>query len=55
MSIASVVLDHILNKDFLKNVIKVGDYLKSRLEDEVIKKYPTLSFRYKRERINVGY
>ena len=42
MSIATVVLDYILNKDFLKNVVKVGNYLKSRLEDEVIKKYPTL-------------
>jgi acetylornithine/N-succinyldiaminopimelate aminotransferase len=42
MSIATVVLDYILNKDFLKNVEKVGNYLKSRLEDEVIKKYPTL-------------
>ena len=42
MSIATVVLDYILNKDFLKNVLKVGNYLKSRLEDEVIKKYPTL-------------
>ena len=42
MSIATVVLDYILNKDFLKNVIKVGNYLKSRLDEEVIKKYPTL-------------
>tara|TARA_B100001559_G_C16456168_1_gene601715 strand:- start:36 stop:1199 length:1164 start_codon:yes stop_codon:yes gene_type:complete len=42
MSIATVVLDYILNKDFLKNVIKVGNYLKTRLEEEVIKKYPTL-------------
>ena len=42
MSIATVVLDYILNKDFLKNVIKVGNYLKNRLEEEVIKKYPTL-------------
>ena len=42
MSIATVVLDYILNKDFLKNVVKVGNYLKSRLDEEVIKKYPTL-------------
>ena len=42
MSIATVVLDFILNKDFLKNVVKVGNYLKSRLDEEVIKKYPTL-------------
>ena len=42
MSIATVVLDYILNKDFLKNVIKVGNYLKARLEEEVIKKHPTL-------------
>ncbi len=42
MSIATVVLDYILNKDFLKNVAKVGNYLKTRLEEEVIKKYPTL-------------
>jgi len=42
MSIATVVLDYILNKDFLKNVVKVGNYLKTRLEEEVIKKYPTL-------------
>ena len=42
MSIATVVLDYILNKDFLKNVEKVGNYLKSRLEEEVIKKHPTL-------------
>jgi len=42
MSIATVVLDYVLNKDFLKNVVKVGNYLKNRLEEEVIKKYPTL-------------
>ena len=42
MSIATVVLDYILNEDFLKNVVKVGNYLKTRLEEEVIKKYPTL-------------
>ena len=42
MSVATVVLDYIVNKDFLKNVIKVGNYLKSRLDEEVIKKYPTL-------------
>ena len=42
MSIATVVLDYVLNKDFLKNVIKVGNYLKNRLEEEIIKKYPTL-------------
>ena len=41
MSIATVVLDYLLNKDFLKNVEKVGDYLR-RLNEEVIKKYPTL-------------
>ena len=29
-------------KDFLKNVVKVGNYLKSRLDEEVIKKYPAL-------------
>ena len=32
MSIASVVLDYILNKDFLKNVVSVGKYLKENLE-----------------------
>jgi len=42
MSIASVVLDYVLNKDFLKNVAKVGNYLKDKLKEEVIKKYPTL-------------
>ena len=42
MSIATVVLDYVLNKDFLKNVIKVGNYLKNRLDEEIIKKYPTL-------------
>ena len=42
MSIATVVLDYVLNKDFLKNVIKVGNYLKNRLDEEIIQKYPTL-------------
>ena len=41
-SIATVVLDYVQNKDFLKHVIKVGNYLKNRLEEEIIKKYPTL-------------
>ena len=34
MSVANVVLDHILKKDFLEHVQKVGDYLKNRLEEE---------------------
>ncbi len=42
MSVAKVVLDYLLNKDFLKNVIKVGNYLKNRIEEEVVKKYPAL-------------
>ena len=42
MSVASVILDHIQNKEFLKNVIDVGDYLKSKLETEVVKKFPKL-------------
>jgi acetylornithine/N-succinyldiaminopimelate aminotransferase len=42
MSIASVVLDYILNKDFLKNVVSVGKYLKENLESMVVDKFPNL-------------
>ena len=34
------VLDYIQNKDFLKNVIDVGNYLKEKLETEIVKKFP---------------
>ena len=42
MSVANVVLDHILKKDFLEHVQKVGDYLKKKLEEEILKSFPSL-------------
>ena len=42
MAISSVVLDYVLNKDFLKNVISVGEYLKEMLNKNIIKKFPNL-------------
>ena len=42
MSVANVVLDHILKKDFLEHVQEVGDYLKKRLEEEILKSFPSL-------------
>ncbi len=42
MSVANVVLDHILKKDFLEHVQKVGNYLKKKLEEEVLKSFPSL-------------
>ena len=42
MSVANVVLDHILKKDFLEHVQKVGDYLKTKLEEEILKSFPSL-------------
>ena len=40
MAVSSVVLDYILKKDFLKNVIKKGKYLRENLEKEILKKFP---------------
>ena len=42
MSVANVVLDHILKKDFLEHVQKVGEYLKKKLEEEILKSFPSL-------------
>ena len=41
MSVANVVLDHILKKDFLEHVQKVGNYLEKKLEEEVLKSFPS--------------
>ena len=42
MAVASTVLDHILNKEFLDNVIAVGNYLKDQFSEKIIKKFPKL-------------
>jgi len=42
MAVANVVLDNVLKKDFLHNVIEVGDYLTELLQKEVIAKFPKL-------------
>jgi acetylornithine/N-succinyldiaminopimelate aminotransferase len=42
MAISSVVLDYVLNKDFLKNVISIGEYLRDMLNENIIKKFPNL-------------
>ncbi|MFL2660446.1 MAG: aspartate aminotransferase family protein [Alphaproteobacteria bacterium] len=39
MSVANVVLDHVLKKDFLDHVQSTGKYLKDLLESEVLAKY----------------
>ena len=39
MSVANVVLDHILKKDFLKHVQSIGDYLKKLLKNEILRNY----------------
>lgn len=39
MSVANVVLDHVLKKDFLGHVQNTGKYLKDLLEKEVLAKY----------------
>ncbi len=42
MSIANVVLDHILKKDFLQHVIDIGNYLKEQLDEKIKKIFPSL-------------
>ena len=42
MAVASSVLDHILSKEFLDNVIEVGEYLKNQILEKIIKKFPKL-------------
>ena len=42
MAVASTVLDHILNKEFLDNVIAVGKYLKDQFSEKIVKKFPKL-------------
>ncbi len=42
MAVASSVLDHILNKEFLNNVVEVGEYLKDQFSEKIIKKFPKL-------------
>ena len=39
MSVANVVLDHVLKKDFLDHVQSTGKYLKDLLEKEVTERY----------------
>ena len=39
MSVANVVLDHVLKKDFLEHVQSTGNYLRELLEKEVTEKY----------------
>ena len=42
MAVASSVLDHILDKDFLENVVLVGEYLKDQFSENIVKKFPNL-------------
>ena len=42
MAVASSVLDHILNKEFLDNVFSVGEYLKDQFSENIVKKFPKL-------------
>ena len=42
MAVASTVLDHILNKEFLENVVSVGEYLKDQFSENIVKKFPKL-------------
>ena len=42
MSVASVVLDYVMNKDFLKNIIDISKYLRTKLDQEIINKFPHL-------------
>ena len=42
MSIANVVLDHILKKDFLQHVIDIGNYLKGAIRRKIKKIFPSL-------------
>ena len=42
MSVASVVLDYVMNKEFLKNIIEISKYLRTKLDQEIIKKFPHL-------------
>ena len=42
MAVASTVLDHILNKEFLDNVNSVGEYLKDQFHEHIVKKFPKL-------------
>ena len=42
MAVASAVLDHILSKEFLDNIVEVGEYLKNQISEKIIKKFPKL-------------
>ena len=42
MAVASSVLDHILDKDFLENVVLVGEYLKEQFSENIVRKFPNL-------------
>ena len=42
MAVASSVLDHILNKEFLDNVFSVGEYIKDQFSENIVKKFPKL-------------
>ena len=36
------MLDHILNKEFVDNVVSVGEYLKDQFSENIVKKFPKL-------------
>merc|ERR1711991_1214594 len=42
MAVASTVLDHILDNDFLENVVLVGEYLKEQFSENIVRKFPNL-------------
>ena len=40
MAVASSVPDHILDKDFLENVVLVGEYLKEQFSENIVRSFP---------------
>ena len=45
MAVANVVLDHILKKDFLEHVLITGNYLKEKLNENILSSFQVLSKR----------
>ena len=41
MAVANVVLDHILKKDFLEHVLITGNYLKEKLNENILSSFPS--------------
>ena len=54
MSVANVVLDHVLKKDFLEHVQSTGNYLRELLEKEVTEKYKDLILEIRGQGLMLG-